>query len=174
MREEGWAADRALRFVQERRPSVQPNAGFMEQLRALEVRLPSSPKAALTDSVEVATPTKSKEDCRGADAAEVCKAGVSDLHYLAKFWQEFDEAPEATSSPLKATATEALIDDASVLSVVDVEVEIVRQVSDPCDLFGAKQSSLRSERFRAQCRRLNAASSLLSVAAPLRKRRYRG
>lgn len=158
MREEGWAADRALRFIQERRPSVQPNAGFMEQLRALEVRLDiqQAAKAAVSDSVEVATPN-SKDDCGEADAAKVCEPGASD---------GFDEAPEAPS-PLNGTGAEALVDDAIVVSALDVQVEVV-------DLFGAKESRLRSERFRTQCRRLNAASSLLSVAAPLRKRRYRG
>jgi len=159
MRKEGWAADRALRFVQGRRPSVHPNIGFMEQLRGLEVRLDihQATKAALIESVEVATP-KSKEDCREADAAEFREAGAA---------VGLDEAPDAPTSPTNATATEALIDDVPVVSAVDVQVEVA-------DLFGARESRLRSERFRTQCRRLNAASSLLSVAAPLRKRRYRG
>jgi len=39
MREERWTTNKALSFVQQRRPSVQPNIGFMEQLRAFEVRL---------------------------------------------------------------------------------------------------------------------------------------
>jgi len=154
MREEGWGADQALRFVQKQRPSVQPNIGFMEQLRALEVRLdltPTSISAESTsiDSDEVASRTESSEGdsfCPADDAAQD---------------READKAPEATTPTY---ATEA---STSPVNTEDIQVEI-------SDLFGARETRLRSERFRSNCRRLNPAASLLSVAAPLRKRRYRG
>jgi predicted protein tyrosine phosphatase len=39
MREERWPLETALRFVQKKRPSVHPNIGFLDQLRALQTKL---------------------------------------------------------------------------------------------------------------------------------------
>lgn len=128
MREERWATNKALRFVQQRRPSVQPNLGFMEQLRALEVRL------GLSDD----------EDSGSDDDQEV-------------------EADEETSP----TAESA--DDSDVVSAIDVQVDV------PSDLFGSNETRLRCERLRKRFQGLRspaAASTILGLAAPLRKRRY--
>jgi len=166
MREEGWTAEQALRFVQERRPSVQPNIGFMEQLRALEVRLavhqttPVRNRTAIddSDSLKALAPAESEGDCREADAAQAREA-VAATEATTPLRTSF----EATS-PASATSVESF---PTVVSAEDVQVEVA-------DLFGARETRLRSERFRSRCQRLNAAASLLSVAAPLRKRRYRG
>jgi len=130
MREEHWAMGKALRFVQQRRPTIQPNVGFMEQLRALEVRLD-------LHEAEAHTPDSGVDDGVDTDGPE-----------------EADQASNAAD------------DDSSAVGIVDVQVEVT-------DLFGAKETRLRCERFRSRCQRLRNAAGLLGIAAPLRKRERR-
>lgn len=82
MREERWSVLKTLHFVQQRRPLVQPNVGFMEQLRAFEVRLGlqdsenctlSSDEAAATDVV----PDVAEEAEAACKAADECAIAVS-------------------------------------------------------------------------------------------------
>lgn len=148
MKEERWPLEKALRFVQEKRASVQPNAGFMEHLRALEARL------SLLKSLDITT----TPDCKAKDVAEsLCEADVVDCCAAV----EGDEEDEAsTSVPSSPTSSD---DGDSPVSSTDVQVEVQ-------DLFGAGEQRLRMERLKSRYQRMHAASSLMSVAAPLRKR----
>jgi len=65
MREEKWTLSKALQFVQQRRPSVQPNRGFMEQLRAFEVRLDLK-----EDDASTTVSDNCDEDCQDGEPVE--------------------------------------------------------------------------------------------------------
>jgi protein-tyrosine phosphatase len=74
MREERWTAVSALRFVQKKRAKVQPNLGFMDQLRSLEVHLSikegeRSVEIEETANTEAAEATHSTTGAGQADCA---------------------------------------------------------------------------------------------------------
>jgi predicted protein tyrosine phosphatase len=143
MREERWTAAAALRFVQQRRATVQPNIGFIDQLRALEARLGLNEVLADARSTPV--------------IVDQVEAVADD-----------DDASEAE----KPNATTEELENVVSAVDVQVEVGDLTQV-DVGDLFGASETRLRCERMRFRCQRLRTAAGVLGVAAPLRKRRYK-
>jgi hypothetical protein len=137
MAEKRWNAASTLLFVQNRRASVQPNLGFMDQLRTLESQLGLK------------------------DVSRVPEEGlVSQLEAVSLASDDTDDG-EAESALVEESI------DSTALSTADVQVDV------PDDLFGAAETRLRCERLRIRCQRLHSVTSLIGVAAPLRKRRYK-
>lgn len=143
MRQEMWAADEALRFVQQRRATVRPNIGFLDQLRTLQSQL---------GIVEKQQPLE-LEECAIEFAPDV-PAGADTLLL------------EATLATAVETCEAQNLKGSEVSADVyqdDVKVEVV-------DVFGVEEMRARCERMRTRCQRLRTPSGALSVAA--RKRRY--
>lgn len=81
-------------------------------------------------------------------------------------------ASQLTAVGFLAEENDAEIGEDETSAVVDALDSVDVQVDVPDDLFGAAETRLRCERFRSRCHRLRSATSLIGVAAPLRKRRY--
>jgi hypothetical protein len=175
MKEERWSAEAALRFVQQKRPSVHPNIGFMDQLRALQLKLGIQD----CDGFE-----NLKRDDAPAVVPVVLEADISVTRVEAPV--VLDSAVRRIESPVVLEASDgireenrtvepsvgensAIVSEEIDLSTLDVHVEI----SDIPDLFDAADTRLRCERLRARYQRLRNPSGILGVSALLRKRRYR-
>jgi len=173
MQQEGWDMEKALRFVQQRRPKVQPNAGFMEQLRGLEVRLGAHEHVVAADGKADAAQLEARVNAFLSAADADFHGRLSRIYFnciIARMTSSV-VCREVVTSATQQEAAERSIDDelVSVVSAADVQVE----VCDLLDREDANEARLRCERFRKQCQRLRTASGILGMAAPLRKRRHR-
>lgn len=142
MREERLPAAGALDGIRKRRPMVQPNTGFMDQLRALELRLGTGEAAAGFSADTAGAPVpgvmaQAQAEDEG-EASEIDGEGAGE--------EEPQEALQPESRA--ATATKAA-----------------------ADVFGTEELRLRSDALRARYQQLRASNGLLALAAPLRKRR---
>merc|ERR1719367_2358819 len=113
---------------------VEPNTGFCDQLRALELRLGLGERDC--GSSPIVPPLESEEKVEPA--------------------QKEDESSEE-DAPEDETGTDG-VTEGSVEAAVDI--------------YGTMELKLRSEKLRARCQQLRGASGLLSLAAPLRRRRH--
>lgn len=133
MREERWPVNKALQFVQQRRPSVQPNVAFMEQLRALEVRL---------GLPEIESPD--------ADS----KSETAELQ------EQQEEAPEVEALS-EADEAETTADDvADIVSAADVQVEVADLFGANENRLRCERFRSRCQRFRSSGGLLGVAAPL--------------
>jgi len=159
MREEHLSAAEAVDCIRRRRPVIQPNRGFLDQLRSFELRLNAS-----QDADEAATPPASP-----VATAPLPHVGRGDED-TGKLEQE-DAAAEASEADEDASPEGVPV---AVGPAADVAVEgrAGRRRNEAVDIFGTEELRLRADKLRERYQQLRAASSLLTVAAPLRKRRH--
>eukprot|EP00442_Polarella_glacialis_P010720 CAMPEP_0115154158 /NCGR_PEP_ID=MMETSP0227-20121206/67129_1 /TAXON_ID=89957 /ORGANISM="Polarella glacialis, Strain CCMP 1383" /LENGTH=280 /DNA_ID=CAMNT_0002564983 /DNA_START=76 /DNA_END=919 /DNA_ORIENTATION=+ len=136
---EGWTAAVALEFVQRRRPSVHPNAGFLSQLLSLEGRLRIEGRLGV------------KEEPRDAKKPEEAKD------------PEPEEKSRKVEDPIEAEKTNQREETA------ESKYTALPVAEEPCfDPFGAGDSRARCQRlFAARSKHLHTVPGLLGLAAPL-------
>uniref|UniRef100_A0A8D2LT12 Protein phosphatase Slingshot homolog 1 n=1 Tax=Varanus komodoensis TaxID=61221 RepID=A0A8D2LT12_VARKO len=121
MKEYGWSLEQALRYVQERRPIVHPNPGFMRQLEFYQGILdashpldsPDGPKVSLQASEEPGTPDDSGAEevqrhlatMRVPEKPAMLRRERINLYAIMRSISEMD-SPEHISLPHTATEEE--------------------------------------------------------------------
>lgn len=156
MREERLTALQAVDSIRQRRPVIQPNQGFRDQLHSLELRL-----GLTSPSCDSSTSTASP-----ATTPLFCQEGQQEAR-MTPSEEEDDEETENAE-----IAAEQDNDNAEKAFSPKGGASPGKEASATADdVYGTQELKLRSEKLKARCQQLKAASGLLSVAAPLRKRR---
>lgn len=148
MREERLTALEAVESIRQRRPMVQPNMGFRDQLHSLELRLGLS-----SEEEEALAGGSTKSSSAPTIAASAVELGKNE-----------DASGEAAESQRdsEGEGVERMRTSSGVSDVKEVAA---------VDVFGTNELKARSEKLKAKCQQLRNSSGLLSLAAPLRKRR---
>lgn len=147
MREERLTAFQAVEAIRQRRPVIHPNMGFCDQLRAFELRLGLCKGGGCEGSVQACAEV---EESDAAVEEDVCHPNDGGNECTGKHGEE--DASSQLASPSQSMASQGAEEA-------------------PVDVYGTNELKQRSDKLRLKVQQLRNKTGLLSLAAPLRKRR---